>query len=67
MLNDGTKLFDTSSIPITPEERLLLVISAPPTILIPCPLGVIMFNPVFEYELSDISVNAEPVEKVVFS
>ena len=67
MLNDGTMLFDSSSIPITPEVRFLSVISVPPTIFIPLPLGVIIFKPVLEYELSLISVNAEPVEKTVFS
>ena len=67
MLNDGTKLYEVSSVPIIPEERLMSVISVPPIIFIPFPHGVIMFNPVFEYELSLISVIDEPVEKIEFS
>ena len=67
ILNAGIRTYDASSIPITPEERLMSVISVPPTIFIPFPLEVIMFNPVFEYELSVISVNAEPDEKTLFS
>ena len=66
-LNDGTRLFDTSNIPIIPEERFMSVISAPPIIFIPFPVGVIIFNPVLEYVLSVISDNAEPVENAVFS